>query len=71
MSNMSGIQKSASNMLLLKRNVPMPMKGYIYFLQQLVCYTFLDPTHVRHGVVVYTITSVKLLAMYLLLVYTQ
>ena len=27
---------------------------YISFLQQLVCCTFLDPNHVRHGVVVYS-----------------
>ena len=27
MSNMSGMQKSAANKLLQKRNIPMPMKG--------------------------------------------
>ena len=26
----------------------------VFFCQQLVCCTFLDPTHVRHGVVVYS-----------------
>ena len=30
MSNMSGIQKSAANKLLAKRNIPMPMKGLIH-----------------------------------------
>ena len=41
MSNMSGMQKSAANKLLEKRNIPMPMKGStLRFLQ--VCRYYLQ-----------------------------